>query len=308
MDVAPYSSSYTSLFTDLKAGFEENNPGSTLSLRTVPLNNEEVILQAVRDAAIGQAPDVIFVDNNRLRFFSERGLACDMDPLMKEDPEWANIGVSESALDVGRFNGHVLGMPIGVTTPILAFNADLVKKAGGDPDHLPTTWDSVLALGKKIDKQTPNTVGAFYEWDNTGNYMYLALLNSLGGHPMTPDEKMVGFNDAKGLQSLEVLRSFGETGQGRVNMTRKQARQLFASGNLGILATSSALLASMEQQAGGRFAVRAADSLLFTATRMRTVGVAEGFRSPRDAVSRATCTKAGTALSEGSSVSPQIIR
>ena len=37
-------------------------------------------------------------------------------------------------------DGKLIAMPFNASTTVLYYNKDAVKKAGGDPDHFPTTW------------------------------------------------------------------------------------------------------------------------------------------------------------------------
>jgi multiple sugar transport system substrate-binding protein len=52
---------------------------------------------------------------------------------------------------------------------------------------------------------------------------------------------------------MEIVRGFGEAGM--VDLTQEQAFQAFAAGTIGVLATSNNVLAGLERQAGGRFAI-----------------------------------------------------
>ena len=47
-------------------------------------------------------------------------------------------------------DGKLIAMPFNASTTVLYYNKDAVKKAGGDPDHFPTTWPEVAELSKKI--------------------------------------------------------------------------------------------------------------------------------------------------------------
>ena len=46
-------------------------------------------------------------------------------------------------------DGKLIAMPFNASTTVLYYNKDAVKKAGGDPDHFPTTWPEVAELAKK---------------------------------------------------------------------------------------------------------------------------------------------------------------
>ncbi|MCK7493081.1 MAG: extracellular solute-binding protein [Comamonadaceae bacterium] len=52
-------------------------------------------------------------------------------------------------------NGQIIGLPVGLATPIMYYNRDAFKKAGLDPSQPPKTWwDLQQALGKLYDAGT----------------------------------------------------------------------------------------------------------------------------------------------------------
>ena len=72
--------------------------------------------------------------------------ACSMPNLQSG----ATANYSEKIVDLGRVNGKLYGMPVNASTPLMYFNEELVKKAGGDPAKMPDTWEEVIALAAKI--------------------------------------------------------------------------------------------------------------------------------------------------------------
>ena len=73
------------------------------------------------------------------------------------------------------------GLAFAASTPIIYINDDLIRKAGGDPEKFPTTWDGIFDLAKKINALGDDNVGLFYSWAITGNWMWQALVFSHGG-------------------------------------------------------------------------------------------------------------------------------
>ena len=68
------------------------------------------------------------------------------------------------------------------------YNADLVKKAGGDPDNPPKTWDEVIALGGKIKALGNGVDGIDFRWQGD-DWMFSALLFGDGGKMLNDDER-----------------------------------------------------------------------------------------------------------------------
>jgi multiple sugar transport system substrate-binding protein len=152
-------------------------------------------------------------------------------------------------------NDETYGLAFGFSLPVVLFNSELVRRAGGDPEKLPASWPHIVELAQRIDRLGKGIVGGFVEYDNGGAFSFLSVLSSHGGRLLTDDERRVAFNDERGLRSLQVFRDFGTAGQARADMTRDQARQAFGAGSIGIFVTMSSVILRLEEAAGGRFEV-----------------------------------------------------
>src|SRR4029078_5974563 len=89
---------------------------------------------------------------------------------------------SDKILALGKVDGKLYGLAFNASSPIMMYNAELVKKAGGDPEHMPDTWDGVLALAKKIRDAGGNDVaGLAYNVNDWPDRM-LYHASNLQGH------------------------------------------------------------------------------------------------------------------------------
>ncbi len=101
-------------------------------------------------------PDVAFHGLNRQRTLEERNIPVDLKPFMDADPQTKELGFSPSLLSLGQVAGKQTGIGFSLSTPILYYNADLIKAAGGNPDKLPSTWDDVLKLAAAVHDPAKN--------------------------------------------------------------------------------------------------------------------------------------------------------
>ena len=135
---------------------------------------------------------------------------------------------------------------------MLYVNADLLAKAGVDVSALPKTWPELLALGKTIEAKAGTAVtGLYYQWEQTGNWLFQSLVTSKSGRILKADGCSIAFDDANGMWALKTLEAFGRSGM--PNLGLGQARQSFVAGNIAISADSSFYVAAAERQIGGRF-------------------------------------------------------
>ncbi|TAI60698.1 extracellular solute-binding protein, partial [Bradyrhizobium sp. Leo170] len=184
---------------EIKERFEKENPGITVEFLAAAPNYEDASQSIIRNAMIGDLPDVTFQGLNLVRGLVDRGIAVPLDPFIAGDGGADKLGYDAGMLRVGSVNGKTFGIPFAVSTPLLYVNADLVRAAGVEMDAFPTRWEDIVALGKKIDDPARNIIGFYFQWDITGNWMFQSLLFANGGSMMSFDEKAIAFDQPPGL-------------------------------------------------------------------------------------------------------------
>lgn len=241
---------FKDLMENVAAGFMKSNPTVKVVLRAPELGYEEIMQRHLRDAVTNTLPDVAFHGLNRQRTLDERNIPVDLKPFMDADPKTKELGFSPSLLSLGKVGGKQTGIGFSLSTPILYFNTDLVKKAGGDPGKLPETWDEVVALAAAIDGEGAR--GMFFDWTITGNWSWQGLVLSHGGTMMNADESKVAFGEEPGQKAIGVLRNMVETGK-MPDIQPAVMFQDFFAGRMGITMQSTAQLGRYNREIGGRF-------------------------------------------------------
>ncbi|WP_427893225.1 ABC transporter substrate-binding protein [Kribbella sp. GL6] len=134
--------------------------------------------------------------------------------------------------------GRIYGVPIDVFSVGLAYNRNLFKQAGLDPDKPPTTWDEVRADAKQIAEKTGKAGYAQLTTNNTGGWMLTTMTYSMGGTVESQDGKKSTFNDAptkKALQLLKDMRWTDNSMGSRFLYNQEEVRQDFAAGKIGMV-------------------------------------------------------------------------
>ncbi|MEJ5898418.1 ABC transporter substrate-binding protein [Aquabacterium sp. G14] len=222
-----------------------------------PAPDYEVLAQRVlRQAVTGQLPDVSYQGLHRLRVFADRGLAVDLTPFIKAEKGWAGMGYDQALLSLGQVKGQQVGIGFALGTPVIYYNADLMRKAGVEPDRFPMNWDAIINAAKKSKAATPGTESLHVEWD-LSDWMWQVLVFSNGGTMLTADEKKVAFDGPAGKAAMLTLEKLVKQGEMR-NISSSATLQDFVSGKLAVLVTSSARLGSITKQVGGKFELRTA--------------------------------------------------
>ncbi len=248
---------FRGLMEEIATAFTAAHPGIRISFRAAEQDYEAIMQRNLRDAVTRSLPDVAFHGLNRQRTLLERDIPVDLKPFMAADTKLAEQGYSESLLSLGQVGGKQTGIGFSLSTPVLYYNLDLVRRAGGDPDKLPASWEEVAALARAIHGSADNVKGLFFDWTITGNWAWQALVFSHGGSMLTADEKAVAFTDANGRRAISALATMLEAGRMPDIRPATMFSDMFA-GRLGISMQSTAQLGRYNREIGGRFALKTA--------------------------------------------------
>jgi multiple sugar transport system substrate-binding protein len=200
------------------------------------------------------------------------------------------MGYSPNILSLAHFGGFQSGLAYAASNPIMYFNADLVRRAGGNPDAMPTDWPGIFQLSQRIRALGGGTEGMWYAWPGD-DWMFSALLFGHGGRMLSEDERDIAFAGPEGLGALRLLDRMVKEG-GMPNLARDAAQQAFAAGRLGMFFWTTAALRGTMQQVGRNFELRTTVMPVINAERGRLpTGGAAGMLIARDAAKREAAWK-----------------
>ncbi|UVK35510.1 extracellular solute-binding protein (plasmid) [Mesorhizobium sp. AR10] len=242
------------MFQEIVTRFEGQYPDISVDIQANIRNFEALTEQTLREAIVGDLPDLSITGSNQILPLVERQLAVDLSPFIDGDRTWDDAGYTNAAAKTGQVNGRQYGLTLAASLPIIVFNKKLVSRVYEDPEKLPTTWPEIISLARTINSLDGNTLGLFFEHDSSGNWTYQALLNAAGG-TMGTEFGQVAFDSEAGMEALNIIREIGEAGQTVADMSRDQARQAFSAGKMGMLVTASSGLGNFIKQAGNAFEI-----------------------------------------------------
>lgn len=130
--------------------FAAAHPGLTVRYLAPAPNYEDAVQQILWQGVAGGLPDVSFQGLNRLRMIQERRLPVDLRPFLMRDGAPAPRGWTPNLLGLGQVRDAQVGMAFASSNPVVYYNANLVRRAGGDPARLPTDWNALIALAGRI--------------------------------------------------------------------------------------------------------------------------------------------------------------
>ncbi|NTE66251.1 extracellular solute-binding protein, partial [Agrobacterium tumefaciens] len=205
-----------------------------------------------------------------LRVFADRGLAIPLDKFVAIESDWKDQGVAEAVSNIGSVGGKTIAIPFSLSTPVLVFNNQLVAAAGGDPADLPTTWDGIFELAKKISTLEPGVSGFYMEYFANGAFGFQTLLFSQNGRMMNANETDIAFDSPQGLAAMTMMKQASDAGM--IDLSTKDGRQAFVGGKIGIYEMTSSTLAGFEKQIGSQFSLTMTSIPLAPGGKMPTGG------------------------------------
>ncbi|NSY19510.1 ABC transporter substrate-binding protein [Neorhizobium sp. AL 9.2.2] len=250
---------FTKFHQPLADEFMKNNPDVKINFLAPAPGYNDGQQQVLRAAVTGNLPDVYFSGYNLtaelVHTLAPRKQITDLAPFIEKDGGQAfldkNYSPKMSAL--GMVDGKQYGLPVNASSPIIYVNAELVRKAGGDPDNMPKTFDGLIQLANKIHAQDAKVSGMGYDinlWPD--DWLWQALITNQGGKLVDETTKTVGFDNEIGLNALKLARRFVTEG-GQNLLDWDQSRQQFGAGLTGFIFSTPAHVQTIEALVGDRF-------------------------------------------------------
>ncbi|WP_420103859.1 ABC transporter substrate-binding protein [Bosea sp. (in: a-proteobacteria)] len=250
---------FTKFHQPLADEFMKRNPDIKISFLAPAVAYNEGHQQVLRSAVTGNTPDVFFSGYHLLHelvtTLKARNQIADLGPMIAADGGQAFLdkNYTPQMAALGVVDGKQYGLPVNASSPIMFINADLVKKAGGDPDKMPTTFPELIELAKKIRATDPKVAGMAYDiggWPD--DWLWQALVYEQGGELNDPKTGKVAFDNGIGLNALKLVRRF-VTEAGQPVLDWDQSRQQFGAGLTGFIFSTPAHVQTIEGLVGERF-------------------------------------------------------
>jgi multiple sugar transport system substrate-binding protein len=180
--------------------------GDTVEMTEVPF--AELVQKYATAIAGGQAPDALSLDLIYNPAFAAAGQLEDLSDWARALPYFNAL--SPSHVKLGTYDGKVYGMPLSVETSIFAWNKDLYKQAGLDPEKAPATWEEITANAEKIRGLGGDTYGFYFSGGGCGGCMiftFTPLTWGAGADILSEDGKTATLDTPQMRKAVEIYRN-----------------------------------------------------------------------------------------------------
>ncbi|MFB2564978.1 ABC transporter substrate-binding protein [Rhizobium sp. IMFF44] len=177
-----------------------------VTLTEVPF--AELVQKYATAIAGGQAPDALSMDLIYTPAFAAAGQLEDLTDWAKSLPYFNSL--SPSHVKLGTYDGHIYGLPLSVETSVFAWNKDLYKKAGLDPEKAPTTWEEITSNAEKIRALGGDTYGFYFSGGGCGGCMiftFTPLVWGAGADILSEDGKKATLDTPQMRKAVDIYRN-----------------------------------------------------------------------------------------------------
>ncbi|MBX4990999.1 multiple sugar transport system substrate-binding protein [Rhizobium binae] len=168
----------------------------------------ELVQKYATAIAGGQAPDALSMDLIYNPAFAAAGQLEDLTDWAKSLPYFNSL--SPSHVRLGTYQDKVYGLPLSVETSVFAWNKDLYKKAGLDPEKAPANWDEITANAEKIRALGDDTYGFYFSGGGCGGCMiftFTPLVWGAGADILSADSKKATLDTPQMRKAVDVYRN-----------------------------------------------------------------------------------------------------
>ncbi|WP_447556363.1 ABC transporter substrate-binding protein [Vreelandella sp. EE22] len=258
LDVLHCNASFSRFHQPIADAFMAENPDIHINFLAPCADYDAGHQQMLRFAVTNNLPDLYFSGFHLLEELTEalkaRGQIQDLQPYLDElDEAFITENYDPNILALGHVQGSQYGLPVNASSPIMYYNVEKVREAGGDPDNMPDNFEDLIELATRINELDDTINGLSYDvhgWSD--DWLWQALLYQQGGTLLNDQRDGVGFDNEFGLDALTLARRF-VTEAGMELIDPDQSRQQFGAGLTGIIFDTPARLQTLNGLVGERF-------------------------------------------------------
>lgn len=220
-----------------------------ITLTAIPDN--QMVTKLATSAQSGDSPDLVSFDLIYMPDFMKAGLLTDLTDQLNADPNYATH--VQAYKDIATYEDRIYGVGFTPDVSVLAWNKDLYKAAGLDPEKGPTTIAEIVDHARKIRALGGDTYGFWFSGSCPGcNIFVTSPMMVAAGSKMLPrngeDEALTGDGVKLVLEAYKTMWDEGLIPENAEVDTGANFVSAFASGKIGIAGTGGFLISLMKRE------------------------------------------------------------
>ncbi len=220
-----------------------------IELTAIP--DSQMITKLATSVQAGNAPDLVSFDLIYMPDFMKAGFLTDVTDQLNADPHYANH--IQAYKDIATYEGKIYGVGFTPDVSVLAWNKDLFKAAGLDPEKGPHTIAEVVEDARKIRALGGDTYGFWFSGACPGcNIFVTSPMMVAAGSKMLPkngtDDALTGDGVKTVLEALKTMWDEGMIPANAETDTGANFVSAFTTGKIGIAGTGGFLISLMARE------------------------------------------------------------
>ena len=246
---------------ELGADFNASNDHIEVVARYNPEEYKGLMQNLQAETAAGNAPAIVQIGWTYLNYFANNFSYTSpqeiIDRDFPEDKDFLKDNFLDNVLELAQTSdGEQVGMPYSLSSPVLFYNADLLKEAGL-PEEGPQTWEEVEEYSKQIQENTGKY--GLYMREGPDSWNQQALIESNGAKMITEEDgkAVASFASPEGIEAFQAYADMVSSKEA-LHASWEEGFQAFINGEVAMLHTTIAYMNTIEESA--QFDVRAVSS------------------------------------------------
>ena len=233
ISLSPY---FDKQMKQLAADFEATHPGVRVKWTDVPIQAmQQKLLSSI---AAGTAPDVVNLNSDMAVQLYQQGALLALNEYAPADAFHVYF---PKALETFTDGDVIYGVPWYWAPKVMAYNTEIFRKAGLDPDNPPRTVEAVIEAARQIEDRT----GLYGFMPNINGVNFLFVFQEAGLPILSEDGRRAVFNSPEHVKLLQMYIDLFKNDYIPEDTMRRGylgATELYSAGKLGMLITGPQFL------------------------------------------------------------------
>lgn len=227
------------------------NSGHDDKIELTAIPDNQMVTKLATSVRAGDAPDLISFDLIYMPDFMRAGFLADVTDQLAADPNYATHVAAYK--DIATYEDRQYGVGFTPDVSVLAWNKDLFRQAGLDPDKGPQTIYEIKEMAEAVGGLGDDTYGFYFAGSCPGcNIFVTSPLMVAGGASILPrngdDAALEGAAIPEVMQVYKDLWDAGHIPESAEVDTGANFVSAFTAGNVGIAGTGGFLISLIERE------------------------------------------------------------
>jgi len=208
-----------------------------------PGGYNETLQKAQADMAAGNPPDIVTTPWAFLNYAVDGLGVNELETVVGDKFADLKALISDTAWPLVTKNDKIYGLPWGLSTPIIYYNADIFAEAGVEPATAFATWENFAAEAPKLQKVLDGNPVLALSYNK--DWAAQTIIQSNGGRVLN-DDGTFGITSPEATEAMQMVADLDKAGFYDRGVSA-ELRPSFVAGSTAVLQSSVASLSGLRR-------------------------------------------------------------